>query len=86
MSQLLDPAGPLGICLWDEDVPCDVPLINIDTSGYAHGPACTISDFCDVPPVAAVPLPSSLGLVIAALAAFALLRRAGRERVNGTRH
>jgi hypothetical protein len=74
MSQLLDPTGPLGICLWDEDVPCKVSLIGINTSGYAHAPVCTISDFCDVPPVAAVPLPGGLALGISALAAFAVLR------------
>jgi hypothetical protein len=75
MTQLLDPTGPLGICLWDEDVPCAVSLINpTDTSGYAHAPACTISNFCDVPPVAAVPLPGGLALGISALAAFAVLR------------
>jgi hypothetical protein len=74
MTQLLDPTGPLGICLWDEDVPCGVPLIGIDTSGYAHGPACTISSFCEVPPVAPVPLPGGLALGISALAAFAVLR------------
>jgi hypothetical protein len=74
MTQLLDPTGPLGICLWDEDVPCAVLLIDIDTIGYAHAPACTISDFCDGPPVAPVPLPSSLALVITALAAFAVMR------------
>jgi hypothetical protein len=75
MTQLLDPTGPLGICLWDEDVPCEVSLIDpTDTSGYAHAPACTISTFCDVPPVAPVPLPGGLALGISALAAFAVLR------------
>jgi hypothetical protein len=75
MTQLLDHTGPLGICIWDDDVPCDVPLIDpTDTSGYAYAPACTISTFCDVPPVAAVPLPGGLALGITVLAAFAVLR------------
>jgi hypothetical protein len=75
MTQLLDPTSPPGICLWDEDVPCEVSLIDpTGTSGYAHGPACTISDFCNVPPVAPVPLPGGLALGISALAAFAVLR------------
>ena len=74
MTQLLDPTSAPGICIWDEDVPCDVPLIDLDTSGYAHAPACTISNFCDMPPVAPIPLPGGLALGMTALAALAVMK------------
>jgi hypothetical protein len=65
VTQALDPTSPLGICIWDENLPCEIPyLIDLDNIGYAHAPECTISNLCDGPNMAPVPLPASGWLLL----------------------
>jgi hypothetical protein len=83
MTQTLDPTSPLGICIWDEDVPCKtVYLIDLNTSGYAHAPECTISDFCELPPIAPVPLPTSGWLLLFVVGLLFLWRKVNETSVD----
>lgn len=81
MTQLLDPSGPFA-CVWDETIDgCEIPEVTlIDTSGYAHPPECTISNFCDTTPPAPVPLPGSVILLLLAIVLLFTVKYLGHKR------
>jgi len=70
MTQLLDPTSAPGICIWDEDVPCEVtPLIDLGVSEQQLLEAVFNNDFSPIAP-SPVPAPAGFVLLSSAIVAF----------------